>query len=208
MAYTILTVYILLLVVAIPFQCASSINIEHNNFSPIYTSTVSSIPSTRDSQYADCSNNFVTLEKALFETGNNRFELISAFYPTRETISPFVNVKYNFNNFKNDEGEIVENDCQNWIWTTSTFYLIESPDVFQFSSLLFVRLDSKIHTLTLNLPTDCFNLTTVCDTNTTETKMMELLTRRVSWCMNRSIAYNYYHVPYNYAHQERIRMGD
>ena len=95
-------------------------------------------------------------------------------------ISPFVNVKYNFNTSKNEESEIVENDCQNWIWTTSTFYLIESPDVFQFSSLLFVQLDSKIHTLTLNLPIDCFNLTIVCDANTTETKMMELLTRRVS----------------------------
>lgn len=170
-----LMVYILLLVVVAPFQYASSINIEHHHFSPIYTSTL--IPSTEDSQYTDCSSNFSTLERALFETGNNRFELISAFYPTRDSISAFVNVKYNIS-------EAEGNGCQNWIWTTSTFYLIESPDVFQFTSLLFVQPENKVHTLTLELPNNCFNLTDVCDDDdnftTTEYKMMELLTRRVS----------------------------
>ena len=174
---TMLMVYILLLVVVAPFQYASSVNIEHHHFSPIYTSTASLISSAEDSQYADCSTNFSTLERALFETGNNRFELISAFYPTRDSVSPFVNVKYNIS-----EAEV--NKCQNWIWTTSTFYLIESPDVFQFTSLLFVLPENKVHNLTLNLPTNCFNLTAVCDVDdnftTTEYKMMELLTRRVS----------------------------
>ena len=174
---TMLMVYILLLVVVAPFQYASSINIENHHFAPIYTSTASSIPSTEDSQYTDCSTNFSTLEKALFETRNNRFELISAFYPTRDSVSPFVNVKYNISEAK-------ENGCQNWIWTTSTFYLIESPDVFQFTSLLFVQPENKVHTLTLELPTNCFNLTDECDKDdnftTTEYKMMELLTRRVS----------------------------
>ena len=177
---TMLMVYILLLVVVAPFQYASSVNIEHHHFSPIYTSIASSIPSTEDSQYADCSTNFSTLERALFETGNNRFELISTFYPTRDSVSPFVNV--NYTKFNISEAE--ENDCLNWIWTTSTFYLIESPDVFQFTSLLFVLPENKVHTLTLELPNNCFNLTAVCDVDdnftTTEYKMMELLTRRVS----------------------------
>ena len=91
-----------------------------------------------DNNFSDCSTNFRTLERALYQTDNNRFALISAFYPARQSSSLFVNVKYNFSNPKNNQSI-----CHNWLWTTGTFYLIQSPVVFLFTSLCSCTLNTK-----------------------------------------------------------------
>ena len=174
---------ILLLLTTVFFQCASSHNyIEQHTFMPIHTSTeaFSSTPE-ENNNYNDCTTNFATLEKALFFTGNNRFELISAFYPAREGATLFLNVKYNFSIPENNETEF--SVCQNWIWTTGTFYLIESPDVFLFTSLLFVHPENKIHTVTLTLPAECADLAEICASNPNKVSMLEILTRRVSYVL-------------------------
>lgn len=162
--------HILLLVISVGcFKCAASNDIIQYTFSRA---------SEEASQYNDCSTNFTTLERALFETGNNRFHLISAFHPDAEGSSLFVNVRYNFSTPDDNETDV----CQNWIWTTATFYLIQSPDVFQFTSLLFVYAETRVHNITLMLPAECAALADLCtrEYNTTEAKMLELLTRRVS----------------------------
>ena len=170
---------ILLLLTTVFFQCASSHNIELHTFSPIHTSTETFSSTLEDNNnYSDCTTNFATLEKALFFTDNNRFQLIKAFYPARESVTLFLNVKYNFSIPANDQTEL--SVCQNWIWTTGTFYLIESPDVFLFTSLLFVHPENKIHTVTLKLPAECADLAEECDRNPNEVSMLEILTRRVS----------------------------
>ena len=170
--------HILLLLIAVFFQCASSTNNEQHTFSPIYTSTETVSTPEESNHYNDCTTNFSTLERALFFTDNNRFELISAFYPARESATLFLNVKYNFSIPENDQTELTV--CHNWIWTTGTFYLIESPDVFLFTSLLFVHPENKIHTLTLRLPADCAGVAQKCASNPNKVSMLEILTRRVS----------------------------
>ena len=182
LAVTMLKLYlcqILLLLTTVFSQCASSHIIEQHTFTPIDTSTetFSSTPEDNNN-YTDCSTNFATLEKALFFTGKNRFQLIKAFYPARESATLFLNVRYNFSIPENNQTKL--SACHNWIWTTGTFYLIESPDVFLFTSLLFVHPENKIHTVTLTLPAECFDLAEECDHNPSEVTMLEILTRRVS----------------------------
>ena len=169
---------ILLLLVTVFFQCASSLNNEQHTFSPIYTSTETVSTPEESSHYNDCTINFSTLEEALFFTDDNRFKLISAFYPARETATLFLNVKYNFSIPENNQTELTV--CHNWIWTTGTFYLIESPDVFLFTSLLFVHPENKIHTLTLRLPAECAELAETCASNPNKVSKLEILTQRVS----------------------------
>ena len=172
--------HILLLLTTVFFQCVSTHNYnEQHTFTPIHTSTETfSSTLEENNNYNDCTTNFATLEKALFFTGDNRFELISAFYPAREGATLFLNVKYNFSIPENSQTELTV--CQNWIWTTGTFYLIESPDVFLFSSLLFVHPENKIHTVTLTLPSECADLAEICTSNPNKVSKLEILTRRVS----------------------------
>ena len=171
-------ILILPLLIAVFCQCASSLNNEQHTFSPIYTSTETVSTPEESNHYNDCISNFSTLERALFFTDNNRFHLISAFYPARETATLFLNVRYNFSIPENQQTELTV--CHNWLWTTGTFYLIESPDVFLFTSLLFLHPENKIHTLELMLPAECAQLAEKCASNPNEVTMLEILTRRVS----------------------------
>ena len=170
--------YILPLLIAVFCQCASSLNNEQHTFSPIHPSTETVSTPEESNHYNDCTSNFATLERALFTTDNNRFRLISAFYPARETATLFLNVRYNFSIPENNQTELTV--CHNWLWTTGTFYLIESPDVFLFTSLLFLHPENKIHTLNLTLPSECAGLAEKCAITPNEVTMLEILTRRVS----------------------------
>ena len=165
---------LVLLMVIVSFQCASSQIGEQHTLLPIYN-LIESLLTSDNNNFSDCSTNFSTLERALHLTDNNRFALISAFYPARQSSSLFVNVKYNFSTPENNQ-----NICHNWLWTTSTFYLIQSPDVFLFTSLLLVHPENKVRTLKLTLPSECAELAENCASNPNKDSMLEILTRRVS----------------------------
>ena len=94
-----------------------------------------------DGQNTSCGNDFKTLEKALLLTGNNKVELLKAFYPPRQPPATFVTVHYIFLDL---DGSIT---CQKtWLWSSVDFYLIQPPSIFQFMSLLFtIPLDRKHH---------------------------------------------------------------
>ena len=47
-------------------------------------------------QYEDCARNKLTLLKALYETGDNLYELDKVFFPQRSVTSRYVTVKYTF----------------------------------------------------------------------------------------------------------------
>ena len=168
---------LVLLVVIVSFQCASSQIGEQHTLLPIYD-LIELFLTPDINNFSDCSTNFKTLERALYLTDNNRYALISAFYPARESTSLFVNVKYNFSTPENHQTEL--NICHNWLWTTGTFYLIQSPDVFLFTSLLFVHPENKVRTLKLTLPSECGDLAYTCGRNPNNVSMLEILTRRVS----------------------------
>ena len=162
--------HILLLLTTVFSQCASN---EISTFSPIYTLDETFLLEEFN-HFNDCSTNFNTLERALYLTNNNRVALISAFYPARQNSSLFVNVKYDFSTPQTERSI-----CHNWLWTTGTFYLIQSPDVFLFTSLLFVHPENKVQTLHLKLPAECAPLAEICASNPNNVSMLEVLTRRV-----------------------------
>ena len=172
--------HILLLLVIVFFQCASSQNNEQHPSLPIHNliELLLAPETSLNNHFNDCSTNFKTLERALYLTDNNRYALISAFYPARESSSLFLNVKYNFSIPENDQMEL--STCHNWLWTTGTFYLIQSPDVFLFTSLLFVHPENKVRTLKLMLPAECAELAYTCASNPNSSSMLEILTKRVS----------------------------
>ena len=172
--------HIWLLLVVVFFHCASSQNIEQHTSLPIYNLVESLFTHETlfNNHFNDCSTNFKALERALYLTDNNRYALISAFYPARESSSLFVNVRYEFSSPENDQTELTV--CHNWLWTTGTFYLIQSPDVFLFTSLLFVHPENKVRTLKLTLPAECAELAYTCASNPNNISMLEILTKRVS----------------------------
>ena len=174
---------LLLLLVTVFFQCASSQNNEQHPSLPIYNLIQSLLtPETLlNNHFNDCSTNFKTLERALYLMDNNRYALISAFYPARESSSLFLHVRYDFGSPENHQMEL--NTCHNWLWTTGTFYLIQSPDVFLFTSLLFVHPENKVRTLKLTLPAECAELAEECASNPKNISMLEILTKRVSYIM-------------------------
>ena len=170
---------LVLLVVIVSFQCTSSQIGEQHTLLPIYN-LIESFLIPDNKNFSDCSTNFKTLERALYLTDNNRYALISAFYPARESSSLFVNVKYDFSGPEDLQTEFELTACHNWLWTTGTFYLIQSPDVFLFTSLLFVHPENKVRTLKLTLPSECADLAYTCGRNPNNVSMLEILTQRVS----------------------------
>ena len=131
------------------------------------------------STYADCSTNFNTLERALVETDNNRFRLVAAFYPPREAVSVYVDVTYTF---KPDNETDNDTLIEKWIWTSGSFYLIEPPNVFRFTSLFFVYPEEgRIRKLDVTLPGACRKVTRTRNRkHENDEGMLEILTQRVS----------------------------
>ncbi len=129
--------------------------------------------------YDNCSLSFAVLEQALFDTDDNFFQLISTFYPARESSIVFANVTYVFLPTDTDN----RTTYQNWIWTTGSFYLIQPPSVLRFSSLLFVYPQGNIGQLKLHLPGECRNVSTTRKLHHKEKSegMLEILTKRVSF---------------------------
>ncbi len=116
--------------------------------------------------YVSCSTNFRVLEQALYDTCDNKFELIRKFYPARETVTEYAEVTYTF--LGTDIPE------QHWIWTTGSFYLVQPPAVLRFTSLFIVYPENHIQKVQLYLPGECK------DASTADGGMLEILTRRVS----------------------------
>ena len=131
-----------------------------------------------DGQNTSCGNDFKTLEKALLLTGNNKVELLRAFYPPRQPPATFVTVHYIFLDL---DGSIT---CQKtWLWSSVDFYLIQPPSIFQFMSLLFtIPLDRSITTANITFPGDCQNLVTNENKSCTciSNGLLDILTQRVS----------------------------
>ena len=126
------------------------------------------------SHYNNCTTNFTVLERALVTTGSNRFNIITAFYPPRKARPVYVDVEYHY---------AESNVTEYWVWTTSPFYLIQPPSVFQFTSLLFSypALSDQIQNLSLTLPQECQDVTfgnRTCNQNL----MLDMLTHQVFLC--------------------------
>ena len=123
-----------------------------------------------------CANDFRMLEKALLQTGDNRIQLLKAFYPPRLSPATFVMVHYRF--LDKDENVICN---KSWMWSSKTFYLLEPPTIFQFMSLLFAMPLATV--ANIHFKDDCRELVTWNEDGTctcTSNSSLDILTQRVS----------------------------
>lgn len=151
----------------------------------ILFSVLATLTTLTESQNKSCANDLETLEKALLQTGNNRIELLKAFYPPRDSQAVFVTVHYIF---LDADGNIT---CQQtWLWSSMEFYFIQSPTIFQYMSLFFTITQDRITTANITFPADCQELVSwnangscIC----TSDSLLDILTQQVStiyryWC--------------------------
>lgn len=123
-----------------------------------------------------CANDFPMLEKALLQTGDNKVQLLKAFYPPRLSPATFVMVHYRF--LDKNENVIC---TKSWMWSSETFYLLQPPTIFQFMSLLFAMPLATVANITFK--DDCRELVTWNENGSctcTSNSLLDILTQRVS----------------------------
>ena len=183
-------VFVGLMTLAIPgysYEISRPINSRPIDSRPIDSRPIDSRPTNRNDncngnvtpkpEYGDCSTNFTTLERALFETCDNHYSILTAFYPPRESVALYADVYYHFLPNEADNDTLI----QHWIWTSGSFYLVQPPAVFRFTSLFFSYPEGQIHNLKITLPRECRNLTTPQSISGDDgLGMLEVLTHRVS----------------------------
>ena len=127
-------------------------------------------------RYSDCNSNLTILELALYETGNNLFELNRVFYPPSLLTTRFVKVNYTFAN------EV--DTCTNvtYIWAVGAVLFLQPPTLFKFNSLFFYYPNNELATLSLQLPIECIGLINgtdgVCSCEN-DSHMLDILTQQV-----------------------------
>ena len=129
-------------------------------------------------QYAQCFSNYSVLEQAVYETKDNRYNIIRAFYSPNTTLpSVYVTVTYVSSIYLHLLNQLVsysyvsvlhryvsdDNIEETWLWTRIPIYLIQPASVFQFTSLLFNHhaISGRVQPLTVYLPGVCCDKTTV-----------------------------------------------
>ena len=116
------------------------------------TVAISASNSTSNSSvFEDCATKFSTLEQALYETGDNQFELNRVFYPPSVRTSRFIRVNYTF---LDENGE--DDDCSiEYIWAIGILLFFQPPSLFKYNSLYFNYPNNNLTTLYLKLPYEC-----------------------------------------------------
>ena len=122
------------------------------NFPLCFTLVFLLLVTVSQAQYEDCGTKRDVLLKALFDTGNNLFELDKVFFPPRSQTSRYIKVKYTF---LDDNGNDAGNCTVNYIWAIGGFLLVQPPKIFQLTSLLFSTPANKLENLNLQLPSAC-----------------------------------------------------
>ena len=145
-----------------------------------------SVATATNSTYQGCPTKFSILEHALYETGDNAFELNRVFYPPSARTSRFIRVKYTFLN------EVGEDDgCSiAYIWAIGILLFFQPPRLFTYNSLYFNYPNNNLTTINLKLPYECRPLINI-NKSESDTKMcscildshkLDILTQQVSTC--------------------------
>ena len=130
-------------------------------------------------RYGDCDSNLSTLEQALFETGNNLFELNRIFFPPSLLPTRFIRVDYTFVN-ENNEVDTCANVTH--IWAVGAVLFLQPPTLFSLNSMFFYYPSNDLNTLSLQLPIECIGLINETDglcSCETESFMLDILTQQV-----------------------------
>ena len=106
----------------------------------------------------ECSSNFFAMEQSLLQSTDNRFNLMTAFFPPRKAHPVIVRVTYSFNADISEDNSSTTNTTISpyiWFWSESEFYLIQPLEVFQFTSLLFGNRPYRQSDLDIVLDANC-----------------------------------------------------
>ena len=109
-----------------------------------------------EEDYGECSTKKLVLLQALYNTSDNLYELERAFTSPQpgEISSRFIKITYSFANL---DGKY--DDCNvTYIWAIGGFYLIQPPQIFMFTSLLFSTPANSRENIALKLPYHCRKL--------------------------------------------------
>ena len=105
--------------------------------------------------YSDCPTSLSTLERALYDTGDNLVQLNRIFFPRNTRTSRFVKVVYTFQ----DDPDLLYDysNCRNvtFFWAIGSFLFFQPPSIFSFTSLFFNYPNNNINDLKLTLPNEC-----------------------------------------------------
>ncbi len=136
-----------------------------------------------NAQYENCTVKLSVLEKALYETDSNERSLNKAFFPPRQETSRYITVTYRF---LTDDKDGSYDDCYvSYIWTIGGFLIIQPPNIFKFTSLLFSTPANDVDELTLTLPSQCRELAGIgdkcsCDSQKNHSLNLDILSQQVS----------------------------
>ena len=100
----------------------------------------------------DCSKCYKVLASSVVYSDRNMFQVQNTFFPPEEESPVFVIVKYEYKDEANGTSY-----HETWFWSTSTFYIFQPLDTFQFTSLFFSDTQLLTSNVTLTLPLDCYN---------------------------------------------------
>ena len=137
--------------------------------------TVAITVSFAQANYSDCTTRLRILENALYDTGDNLFQLNRIFFPPSKRTSRFIRVSFIFEDSELDNSnELNALDNSNelnginsnstcfvsYIWAIGSFLFFQPPTVFLFTSLFFNYPNNNLTILPLLLPEECRPLIT------------------------------------------------
>ena len=140
-----------------------------------FTSVDANTSTTTD--FSDCATNLGTLERALYETEGNLFELNRIFFPPSLLPTRFIRVEYTFGNDENKNCNVT------YIWAVGGALFLQPPTLFKLNSLYFYFPNNKLTKLRLRLPLECITLISETDgmcSCTNGSHMLDILTQQVS----------------------------
>ncbi len=140
---------------------------------------VAAVTAASATDYSDCARKLSTLERALYETVENEFQLNRIFFPPSMRTSRFIRVNYDF-----DFGNETFPCNVTYIWAIGSFLFFQPPTVFMFNSLFFNYPNNDLTVLHLKLPYECRALIQpevdgVCSCRH-DSRMLDVLTQQVS----------------------------
>ena len=119
-------------------------------------------------EFENCTSDYETLERGLFDDRNNKFLLMTTFFPPHLDTPLYVTVTYK-----------VGNTSVDYIWSTASLYLTLHPEIIRYLSLFFCYIETeRLVNLELKLPEECSDL--VSNTKSDATNFLYILTKRVS----------------------------
>ena len=113
--------------------------------------------------YENCETCYQTLANALIDTGDNKHQLIKAFFPENQATPLEVRVEYvpesqcKITNVCRDENVSIKKNSTRWYWLVGEFYAYQPIDFFVYRSVFFAPPAWRQQCIVLCLPDVCIN---------------------------------------------------